>query len=91
MDQLVIKTDAALLVPGIGHTIYAIKNEELVPVWFHSSRLKDQCSRWQPCEIEGLSVTTAINAEYNLLRESKHPIHILTDSKPVTDTIKKIQ
>ena len=42
-DQLVIKTDAASLVPGIGHTIYAVKNNELVPVQFHSSRLKDQC------------------------------------------------
>ena len=41
-DQLVIKMDVASLVPGIGHTIYAIKNEELIPVRFHSSRLKDQ-------------------------------------------------
>ena len=89
-DQLVIKTDAASLVPGIGHTIYAVKNDKLVPVRFHSSRLKDQCAKWQPCKIERLSVATAINAEYNLLRESKHPILILADSKPVADTIKKI-
>ena len=40
-NQLVIKTDAASLVPGIGHTIYAIKNEELIPIRFHLSRLKD--------------------------------------------------
>ena len=31
-DQLVIKTDAASLVPIIGHTIYAVKDNELVPV-----------------------------------------------------------
>lgn len=90
-DQLVIKTDAASLIPGIGHTIYAIKDEKLIPVRFHSSRLKDQCLRWQLCEIEGLSVATAIIAEYNLLRESKHPILVLADSKPVADAIKKIQ
>ena len=61
------------------------------PVRFHSSRLKDQCVWWQPCEIEGLSVATAINAEYNLLCESKHPILILADSEPIADAIKKIQ
>ena len=90
-DQLVIKTYAASLVPGIGHTVYAVKDNELVPVWFHSSQLKDQCLKWQPYEIEGLSVATAINVEYNLLRESKHPILILADSKPVAEAIKNIQ
>lgn len=34
---------------------------------------------------------TAINSDYNLLRESKHPVLILADSKPVADAIKKIQ
>ena len=90
-DLLVNKTDTASLVPGIGHTVYAVKNNELVPVHFHSSRLKDQCLKWQPCEIEGLSIATAINTEYNLLTESKHLILILADSKPVADAIRKIQ
>ena len=90
-DQQVIKMDMASLAPGIGHNIYAVKNEELIPVRFHSSRLKDQCVWWQPCEIEGLSVATAINAEYNLLCESKHPILILADSRPVADAIKNIR
>ena len=62
-----------------------------MPVRFHSLRLKAQCHNWQPCEIEGLSVATTINSEYNLLRESKHPVLILADSKPVSDAIKKIQ
>ena len=34
-DQLVIKTDAAQSSPGIGHTIYAIKEGKLHPVRFH--------------------------------------------------------
>ena len=34
---------------------------------------------------------TAINSEYYLLQESKHPILILADSKPVAEAIKKIQ
>ena len=31
-DQLVIKTDAASLVPGIGYTVYAVKDNKLIPV-----------------------------------------------------------
>ena len=70
-DQLVIKTDAALSGPGIGHTVYAVKDKELVPVRFHSSKLKPQCRIWQSCEIEALAISLAIHSEYNLLREAK--------------------
>ena len=37
-----------------------------------------------------MSLATAIEAEYPLLRESKHPIMVLPDSKLVQDTIKLI-
>ena len=78
-DQLVIKPDAAKDSPGIGHTLFAIKDEKLVPVRYHSSMLKVQHKQWSPCEIEGLALANAINTEYNILRESKHPIFLLTD------------
>ena len=67
-DQLVIKTDAASHGPGIGHTVFAIKDKELIPVRFNSSRLKPQFQTWQPCELEGLSFAVALQSEYNLLR-----------------------
>ena len=57
----------------------------MVPVRFHSSMLKPQHKLWSPCEIEGLALANAINTEYNILRESKHPILLLPDSKPVAD------
>ena len=41
-DQLVVKTDAALNGPGVGHTVYTVKDKELVPVRFHSTKLKPQ-------------------------------------------------
>ena len=90
-DQLVIKSDAASYGPGIGHTVYAIKDKELKPVRFHSSRLNQHCQTWQSCELEGLSISVAINTEYNLLRESKQPIIILADNKAVADAIRLIQ
>ena len=66
-DQLVIKTDPAAHSPGIGHTVYAIKGKELVPVRFHSSKLKPACRLWSLCEIESLEVAVAIESEYSLL------------------------
>ena len=72
-DQLVIQPDAARNKPGIGHTIYAVKEEKLVPVCFHSVKLKEGCKPWPPCEVEALAFAMAIKAKYNLLRESKNP------------------
>ena len=42
-DQLVIKTDVASNVPGIGHTVYTVKEGKLISVRFNSLRLKPQC------------------------------------------------
>ena len=41
--------------------------------------------------MEAMSLATAIEAEYPLLRESKHPIMVLPDSKPVQDAINLIK
>ena len=72
-DQLVIKPDAACNKPGISLTIYAVKEDKLVPVCFHSVKLKEGCKPWPPCKVEALAFAMAIKAKYNLLRESKNP------------------
>ena len=90
-EELVIIPDAASNTPGVGHTLFAVKDKALLPVRFHSSKLSEQCSKWSPCEVEALSLANAIETEYPLLRESKHPIIILPDSKPVADAIALIK
>ena len=90
-DQLVIKQDGASNQPGIGHTLFAVKDKTLVPVRYHSAKLSDQCKKWSCCEIEAMSVATAIESEYSLQRESKHPIMILPDSKLVQQAIELIK
>merc|ERR1712002_556695 len=67
-DQLVIKPDGAGNQPGIGHTLFAVKDKKLVPLRYHSAKLSDQCRKWSCCEIEAMSVAAAIEAEYSLLR-----------------------
>lgn len=55
-DQLVIKPDGASNQPGIGHTLFAVKDKALVPVRYHSAKLSDQCRKWSCCKIEAMSV-----------------------------------
>ena len=90
-DQLCMVPDGAKKTPGIGHVLYAIKDEEKVPVRFHSLKLPTQCERWQPCEVEALAFATGIEAEYDLIRESKHPLLICPDSKVVADAVQLIK
>ena len=67
----------------IGHTVYDIKEQELVLVRFHSSKLRPNCRLLSPHEIELLTVAVAVKTEYDLLREAKNPVLLLPDSKAV--------
>ena len=86
-----LKPDASSTVPGVGHTLYAVKDSKLIPVRFHSAKLPQQCLKWSPCEVEALSLALAIDSEYNLLRESRLPILILADNKAVVEAAEKIK
>ena len=90
-DQLLIEVDAAKVKPGIGHTVCAVKEGKKLPVAFHSMKLQDSHAKWMACELEGLALANAINTEYHILKESKHPVIITPDSKPIADAIKLIK
>ena len=93
-DQLLLETDAANgrgnKSAGIGHILYAVKNKEKLPVRFHSVKLPEKCKKWSPCEIEALAFAVGIEKEYDLIRESKLPLIVCPDSKPVHEAIKMI-
>lgn len=90
-DQLLIEVDAAKTKPGIGHTLYAIKDGKKLPVAFHSVKLSENHAKWMACELEALAFATAVSAEYDTLKEAKKPVIISPDSKPVADAIKLIK
>ena len=90
-DKLALIPDAARVKPGIGHVLYAIKDNRKVPVRFHSVKLPDKCDKWQPCEVEALAFATGIEAEYDLIRENKHPLLVCPDSKVVADAVALIK
>ena len=57
---------------------------------FHSFKLKDSCRRWSPCEIEALALAAGIEKEIDLLRETKKPVLVHPDNKPVHQAIELI-
>ena len=95
-DQLILETDAAQgggkynYPAGIGHILFAVKDQKKVAVRYHSTKLPDKCKKWSPCEIEALALAAGINREYDIIRENKHPLIIQPDSKPVHEAIKLI-
>ena len=91
-DQLVLEVDAskgtkANPQAGIGHVLYAIDNNVKRIVRLHSAKLDDKCHRWHPCEIEALAFATALEKEQDIIRESKLPLIIMPDSKPVHESV----
>ena len=90
-DQLLMTPDGAVKTPGVGHVLFAVKGEERLPVRFHSVKLPEGCKKWSPCEVEALAFATGIEAEYDLIRESKKPLLICPDSKVVADAVKLIK
>ena len=89
-DQLMMLPDGSKMTPGIGHILYAIKDGKRLPVRFHNFKLKDNCRKWSPCEIEALALAAGIEKEFDLLRESKLPLIVCPDSKPVHDAVNLI-
>ena len=89
-DQLMMIPDGSKMTPGIGHVLYAIKDGKKIPVRFGSTKLKDNCRKWSPCEIEALAFAGGIEKEFDIIRESKHPLIICPDNKPVHDAVSLI-
>ena len=94
-DQLLLEVDAAKgdqsnPQAGIGHVLYAIKDGVKKIVRLHSAKLDQKCHKWHPCELEALAFATGIEKEQDIIRESKHPLIIMPDSKPVHEAVNLI-
>jgi hypothetical protein len=90
-DQLLLVPDGSQKTPGIGHVLYAVVDGRRKPVRYHSVKLPENCKKWSPCEVEALAFATGIQAEIDLITESKHPLLIAPDSSPVKDAVNLIK
>jgi hypothetical protein len=90
-DQLLLVPDGSQKTPGIGHILYAIVDGCRKPVRYHSVKLPENVKKWSPCEVEALAFATGIQAEIDIIKESKHPLLIAPDSCPVKDAVNLIK
>ena len=89
-DQLWIVTDGAVRSPGIGATLYAMRNDKLHLAGFFSAKLKKHQVSWLPCEVEALSIGVATRHFSPYIIQSTHKTNVLTDSKPCVQSYEKL-
>ncbi len=53
-------TDGAVKDPGIGATLYAVRDNKDLLSGFYSAKLRPRQVSWIPCEIEALSIAAAV-------------------------------
>ena len=90
-DKLTITVDASPLNRGLGATMFVNRKGVLKVAEFFSFKLKEHQSKWLPCELEGLAISTAATHFAPYIRESAHSTQLLTDSKPCVQAWKKLQ
>ena len=88
-DQLVITHDGSKV--GIGAILFVNRDSVLHLGGFFSAKIKSHHSRWLPCELEALSISSSIQHFAPYIRESSHVTQILTDSKPCVQAWAKMQ
>ena len=91
-DQIWIATDGAQTPPGLGATMYLTRSGSPSPLLggFFSAKLRQHQPRWLPCEIEALSIASAVNHFRPYLIQSSKRGCILTDSKPCVQAHEKM-
>ena len=90
-DQLWIVTDGAVKEPGLGATLYVTREGNKPQLaGFFSAKLKKHQPSWLPCEIEALSIATAIKHFSPYIIQSSKQCCILTDSKPCVQAFEKL-
>ena len=89
-DQLWIVTDESTSKCGLGPTLYISRNNRTMLAGFFSAKMKKYQVTWLPCEVEALSIATAIKHFSPYIIQSSKQTCVLTDSKPCVQAIEKL-
>ena len=89
-DQLWIVTDGSVTKRGIGATLYITRDQKLHLAGFFSAKLRKHQVTWLPCEVEALSIATAVEHFSPFLIQSTQQACLLTHSKPCVQAIDKL-
>ena len=66
----------------MGATLYILRHDQLLLAGFFSARLRKHQVTWLPCEVEALSIATAVNHFAPYIIQAAERTHVLTDSRP---------
>ena len=80
-DKLILTVDASPLNNGISGTLFISRNKRLLAGFF-SLKLKTHQCTWKPCELDALAIAGSIKFFELYIRESTHPLQVLTDNRP---------
>ena len=89
-DQLWIVTDGSVTRHGIGTTLYVSRDNKIHLAGFFSAKLRKHQVAWLPCEVEALSIATAIKHFSPFIIQSTQQPSLLTDSKPCVQAFEKL-
>ena len=83
-------TDASVKEKGIAATLYILRDGKTSIAGFYSAKLKKHQQGWLPWELEALSIGAAVKHFAPFITQSKHPVRVLTDSKPCVQAHSKL-
>ena len=89
-DKLVMTVDASPVNDGIGAALFVLRDGKQLVSDNFSLKLKPHHTKWEPCELEALAISSAVKHFSPFIRESEHPLHIFTDSKPCIQAHNKL-
>ena len=90
-DTLWIVTDGAVKEGSMEDTLYILRHDQLLLAGFFSARLCKHQVTWLPCEVEALSIATAVNHFAPYIIQAAERTHVLTDSMPCVLAYNKLR
>ena len=77
-DQLWIVTDGSMKMHGLGATLYLSRNNKVLLGGFFSAKLRNRQMTWLPCEIEALSIASAIKYFAPYIIQSPNTMYVFS-------------
>ena len=90
-DKLVLTVDASPVNSGIAATLYVCRGDKRLLSECFSLKLKVHHLNWQPCELEALAIASAVQHFSPYVRESNHPLQVLSDNRPCVQAFAKLR
>ena len=89
-DTLWVVSDGSVKNRGIASTLFVLREDQLLLAGYFSAKLRKHQVTWLPCEIEALSIGSAIRHFAPYIMQSKMRTQVLTDSRPCVQAYNKL-